>query len=82
MFDYYGIVSKEENKKIWDLVHNKFEDIIFFIKFLLYKIFTEQDSSKFPGGLDKEEAGQRRIRYLFYLLYIWLFIWYIITIIL
>ena len=48
LFDYYSIVSQEEKQKIGDHVHNKFEGIIFFIKFLL-KNFKVHDSSKFTG---------------------------------
>ena len=36
----------------------------FYIK-VFVKTFIEQDSSKFTGGLDKEETGQHLIRYKF-----------------
>ena len=45
--------------KIEDLIHSKFEGIIFNIKFLLNEIFKEQDSSKFTGRLNKGEIRQR-----------------------
>ena len=57
MFDYYGIVSKEEIKNYEDLVHSKFEGIIFYIKSLLNKIFNDQDFSKFTRGRYSNEYG-------------------------
>ena len=53
MFDYYGIATKDENKG--DLVHSKFEGIIFYIKIYGKQIFQGQDSSNFTGGKEKVE---------------------------
>ena len=55
MLYYFGILPREEKQQKWDLVHSKLEGIIFYIKFLLDKIFKDQDSSKFTVGLDSVE---------------------------
>ena len=58
MFDFYGIVSKEEKKE--DLVQSKFEDIIYYIKFLKTiisktKIFPNSQREKTKGELDNDK---------------------------
>ena len=53
LFDYYGIVPKEEKQRRWeDLVHSKFEDIIFWHKIFCQTKFTrDQDFYKFTRDL-------------------------------
>ena len=57
LFDYYGIAPKEEK----NLVHSKFQGIIFDIKFLLNWIFKDQEFSKYTG-LDKGRTKHLRMR--------------------
>ena len=39
LIDYFGIVSKEEKEKIEDLVHSKFEGLIFNMKIVVKRNF-------------------------------------------
>ena len=53
---------KENNKKIRISIYSKLEGIIFCIKFLLTKIFKNQDSSKFIEGTRQKGTRQPQIR--------------------
>ena len=62
LFDYYGIVSKEKIKK--DLVHNKLEGIIFYIKFFVKLNFQKTKILPNLQRTSQREARQQRIEYI------------------